>query len=158
MQMDETPNQSGSEAAETSSGEKDWRTFRWEEPAAQREDRLLRRGSKLGGLALIIIGGVYLIHNLTGKADQLNWEVIAILAMTIEAISRIWDRRQRYGQLTCGESATMISGLVLALIIAVGFFFDLSFVNNDLIILPLVGTVLLIYILSWFRDHDSDDG
>ena len=144
--MDETPNQYGSETAEPSSGEKDWRTLRREERAARREERRQRRGSSsfgwMGGLVLIIIGVVYLIQNFTGNPVIFNWWALFILIPAVGALSSAWDQYQKHGQLTSGAIGALIGGLVL-LMVAGTFLSGLSFGNIGPIILILAGVALL---------------
>jgi hypothetical protein len=102
-----------------------------------------RREPWLIGIILILIGGVFLLQNLTGFRIN-NWWALFIMIPALESFSRAWQAMQNAeGKLTTPVLKPLIAGLVLTSI-AVILFFDLSWIIFGPILLIVAGAGLLI--------------
>lgn len=77
-----------------------------------------------GGLALVTIGGLFLLHNLTGFTFN-NWWVIFLLFPAFGNLSKVARSMARHGRLTRKASHSLVGGLAM-LTIAFTFLFGWS--------------------------------
>jgi hypothetical protein len=98
----------------------DWRSQRAERReqrhAAREERRANRGGSWIIGAALVVLGAIFLIQNLTGYSLQ-NWWALFILIPAIGSFASAWRIYQANGQrLTTAVRGPAIGGLILTLV------------------------------------------
>lgn len=105
-------------------------------------------GSGLAGVVLIVIGGIFLLTNLTGLTIN-NWWALFILIPAFSNFHQAWRSYQQHGRLTRGARGSITGGLILTLI-ASAFLF--TFLSWDLIwpaLLIILGISALLG--GWFE-------
>lgn len=120
---------------------REWRRERREERRAARGDR--NRGAWVGGVALIILGVVFLLQNTAAFALE-NWWALFILIPALGAFERAWRHYQEAGgRLTASVRSALLGGLVL-IVVAAAFLFNLEWGLLGPVLILLVGIALLI--------------
>lgn len=78
--------------------------------------------SWIPGLALLILGVIFLVGNLTGYELQ-NWWALFILIPALVNFGNAWQSYKRHGRFGRGARSSFIGGLILT-IVAATFLFD----------------------------------
>ncbi len=79
-------------------------------------------GNLIPGIVLIVIGGIFLLSNLTGLSIN-NWWALFILIPAFSNFQNAWRSYQRHGRLSRGARGSITGGLILTLVAAT-FLFD----------------------------------
>ena len=125
-------------------------------PGNQYEDRWQRRAERraargrnysaswIFGAILIILGGVFLLQNVTGNFYLQNWWALFILIPSFGALAAAWRMFQDNGwRLTAGVVGSLVVGLVLLAVTGM-FLLGLSWTFFGPVLLILAGLGLLI--------------
>jgi hypothetical protein len=109
----------------------------------EERERSERREPWLIGIILILIGGIFLLQNLTGFYIK-NWWALFIMIPALESFSRFWQAIQNNtGQFPPSARKALIGGIVLTSIAAI-LFLDLNWFIFGPILLILAGAAILI--------------
>lgn len=79
-------------------------------------------GSMVAGIALVVLGGVFLLANLTGLTIN-NWWALFILFPAFANFQQAWRSFHRHGRLSASARGAITGGLILTLV-ASAFLFD----------------------------------
>jgi cation transport ATPase len=124
----------------------DWREQRRAEHMARHEERMQRHagrhyGGWIGGAILILLGVVFLLHNL-GIPFLENWWALFILIPAFWCFVGAWEIYQANGHLTRRGGSSLTMGILLTLLAAV-FLFNVTFGLYWPVLLIVGGLVLL---------------
>ena len=87
-------------------------------------DKHKDHSSLITGIALIGVGGLFLLNNLTGFYIQ-NWWALFILIPAVKNLSDAWRNYERNGRLTSSGRGALIGGLFISTI-ALTFLLNLN--------------------------------
>ena len=109
------------------------------------DSSLTKRGdssSLITGGALIVIGGLFLLNNLTGFYVQ-NWWALFILIPALKNLGDAWQNFQHHGRFTHNTRGSLIGGLILTTV-AFTFLLQLNwgFIWPIFLIIIGVGAIL----------------
>jgi hypothetical protein len=111
------------------------------QPAVAPERHHPHSGAWMPGLILIVLGGIFLLNNLTGFEVH-NWWALFILIPAVGSFGRAWNQYQTTGSLHREARQAIFGGLLLTAIVAV-FVFELSWLLFGPVLLILLGLTLL---------------
>lgn len=109
----------------------------------QPEPRVRKRGQEwLWGLALIVLGGLFLAQNLLGF-ELNNWWALFIFIPAFGALGRALEQFRADGRFSSRVRGSLLGGVVLV-VVSLVFLFDLQFQTLWPILLILGGIALLV--------------
>ncbi len=133
-------NESNTSTSETT----DWYSARMERHAARVQRRAERRaaryaggGTWIVGVALIILGGIFMLQNM-GTVLIHNWWALFILLPALGSFATAYGAYRNSGRLTVVARSSLIGGLILTAIAAF-FLLDLDWARWWPTLLILVG-------------------
>lgn len=91
-------------------------------PSAPHSYQRKAGGNLIPGIVLIVIGGIFLLSNLTGLSIN-NWWALFILIPAFSNFQNAWRSYQRHGRLSHSARGSITGGLILTLVAAT-FLFD----------------------------------
>ena len=93
------------------------------------------------GLILILLGGIFLLNNMTGF-ELRNWWALFILIPAVGSFARAYDRYRQAGSVDKHARQALLGGVILTAVAAV-FLFNLSWTLFGPVLLILFGLTLL---------------
>ncbi len=108
------------------------------EESPEREDH-----SWIPGVALILLGVIFLFDNAFGVELIDNWWALFILIPAVANLNRAWQRYRRAGRWTSSARSALTGGLLIGAV-ALIFLFDLSWSLFWPVLLIILGAGILL--------------
>lgn len=117
-----------------------------EPPEGEREHRRSGSSTWISGVALIIIGLVFLLQNITSLSLG-NWWALFILIPAIASLGQAWRGYRQQGKIGASARGSLTGGLIL-LLVAIVFLFGLDWGKVWPLFLVIIGLGALLTGLS----------